>query len=625
MPKVSIYESLIVASAAIVVIFAISPYGGDKVYSAYGQNAVNPIMSVNKETMADEYIVNDPNLKTELVAQGLDYPTTMAFVGKNDILVLEKDKGTVRRILNGQILEKPLLDANVSGFGEDGMVGISVAKGSKENNTYVYLYFTQSGNDTILYNYALDVSARDVNQLHSKVLYYDSNKKEITEDFIFGGKDGTFKDKFSNTRIPPNGTQYIKLQMWVRPTVGKNASYLIDNLSIQNITLEQVKWINNDKDTLVISTESNESIVDNGSLRVDIKPSATPEGTVNSPWSVVSTDFIPVKDIAYLRHTSNDSGDIRSINKPAGNFLYRYELANNQLLNPKLLLALPSGISGMHDGGKIVIGPDNNVYVTVGDVAGKHFDRYYNTKAQNNKTGQKPDGTGGILRITQTGKPVREVILGSESPLNLYYAYGIRNSFGMDFDPVTGNLWDTENGDFNGDEINLVRPGFNSGWSTIEGIAGHDQKFDLDNLVNFNGKGKYSDPEFAWYRNYGAVGPTALKFLDSDKYGKEYENDLFVGDFNHGNLYHFELDKARTGLTLEGSLKDKIASEDDDSLKKIIFAKAPGAIIDIQVGPDGFIYFVSLNVKVSDCDPEAPGCLVKYGIKGSIHRIVPRI
>jgi aldose sugar dehydrogenase len=623
MPKVFTCGSLIVSSAAIAVIFAISPCEGDKIYSAYAQNEETPIMSMNNETIDDEYIVNDPNLKTELVAQDLDYPTTMAFVGQDDILVLEKDKGTVQRILNDQLLEKPLLDANVSGYGEDGMVGISVVKGSKGNSTYVYLYFTQSGNDTTYYNYSLDLSAKDVNQLHSKVFYYDSNKKEISWDYIFGGRDGTFKEKFSNTLIPPNGTEYEKLQMWVRPTVGKNASYLIDNVSIQNMTLEQVKWINNDEDTLVIS-ESNESIGDNGSLRVDIKPAATVEGTVNSSWSVVSTDFIPVKEIAYFRHSSNDSGDIRSKNKPAGNFLYRYEFANNQLLNPKLLLALPSGTNGMHDGGKIVVGPDNNVYVTVGDLAGKHFDRYYHTKAQNNKTGQEPDGTGGILRITQDGKPAREGILGNKYPLNLYYAYGIRNSFGMDFDPMTGNLWDTENGEFNGDEINLVRPGFNSGWSTIEGIADLDQKFDVDNLVNFNGKGKYSDPEFAWYTNYGAVGPTALEFLDSDKYGKEYENDLLVGDFNHGNLYHFELDKARTELSLEGSLKDKIASEDDDSLQNLIFAKAPGGITDIQVGPDGFIYFVSLNVKVSDCAPEAPGCSVNNGIKGSIHRIVPR-
>ena len=68
------------------------------------------------------------------------------------------------------------------------------------------------------------------------------------------------------------------------------------------------------------------------------------------------------------------------------------------------------------------------------------------------------DGRAGILRITQDGKPVlsgnAEGILGNEYPLNLYYAYGVKNSFGIDFDPVTDKLWLTENGPKYGDEIN---------------------------------------------------------------------------------------------------------------------------------------------------------------------------
>ena len=80
------------------------------------------------------------------------------------------------------------------------------------------------------------------------------------------------------------------------------------------------------------------------------------------------------------------------------------------------------------------------------------------------------DGRSGILRINQDGKPVGEGILGSTFPLNLYYAYGIRNSFGFDWDPLTGKLWDTENGPHYGDEINLVEPGFNSGWVKVQGV-----------------------------------------------------------------------------------------------------------------------------------------------------------
>ena len=77
------------------------------------------------------------------------------------------------------------------------------------------------------------------------------------------------------------------------------------------------------------------------------------------------------------------------------------------------------------------------------------------------------------LRSTQDDQPVggSRSILGNTYPLNLYYAYGIRNSFGFDFDPVTGNIWDTENGPGEGDEINLVEPGFNSGWHEVHGMA----------------------------------------------------------------------------------------------------------------------------------------------------------
>ena len=138
--------------------------------------------------------------------------------------------------------------------------------------------------------------------------------------------------------------------------------------------------------------------------------------------------------------------------------------------------------------------------------------------------------------------------------MNKYYAYGIRNSFGMDFDPVTGNLWDTENGPNYGDEINLVEPGFNSGWNKVQGIwednegnIGNAIRSNPEGLVSFGGKGKYSPPEITWKNR---VGPTALKFLDSERLGVEYRNDIFVSDYHGGRIYHFDLDSTRTELLL---------------------------------------------------------------------------
>lgn len=214
-----------------------------------------------------------------------------------------------------------------------------------------------------------------------------------------------------------------------------------------------------------------------------------------------------------------------------GNRIYKYELNENatQLTNGTLLLDLPWEPGPRHNGGVLKIGPDNNIYVTIGDVmrTGHNESQLYETQMQNLQNGKEADGRAGILRITQSGLPVSDGIIDSRSSLNLYYAYGIKNSFGIDFDPVTGKLWDTENGPTFGDEINLVEPGFNSGWKQIQGVWNVNTTLDKqgiaptnpEGLVDFDSKGKYSTPEFTWDKS---VAPTALTFLDTDKLGIEY-------------------------------------------------------------------------------------------------------
>jgi aldose sugar dehydrogenase len=172
--------------------------------------------------------------------------------------------------------------------------------------------------------------------------------------------------------------------------------------------------------------------------------------------------------------------------------------------------------------------------------------------------------------------------------LDMYYAYGIRNSFGIAFDPLTEKLWDTENGG-NYDEINLVEPGFNSGWEKVIGKASLQEGFDRDDLVDFEGKGKYSDPEFSWATESDfRTAPTSIVFFDSDKLGIEYENEIFTGDVR-GNIYHFKLDNDRMKLILSGPLADEVAN-DFSEIEDLIFAEFPGVITDLKVGPDGYLY-----------------------------------
>src|SRR6266487_872417 len=89
--------------------------------------------------------VNDPNLRVELVAKGLDVPTSMAFLGPNDILVLEKNTGAVVRIVDGEILKKPLLHVDVAQGVEYGMLGIVIAKNTNtDGSRNVFLYYTET-------------------------------------------------------------------------------------------------------------------------------------------------------------------------------------------------------------------------------------------------------------------------------------------------------------------------------------------------------------------------------------------------------------------------------------------------------------------------------------------------
>jgi hypothetical protein len=91
--------------------------------------------------------------------------------------------------------------------------------------------------DSNYLEYSLNVAAKDVNQLHSKVYYYDSNKKEITWDFIFAGRDGTFQDSFKSSFATPKQAEYLKIQMWVKKSL-KPSSFLLDDVKIQRTSAE---------------------------------------------------------------------------------------------------------------------------------------------------------------------------------------------------------------------------------------------------------------------------------------------------------------------------------------------------------------------------------------------------
>ncbi len=389
--------------------------------------------------IAQEPTLNDSNLRVETIVEGLSLPTSMAFIDNNDILVLEKEKGTVRLISNGILQEEPVLEVNVNSRSERGLLGVTLM-----DNDTVFLYYTET--------------SQTGDQLRNRVFKYQWN------------------------------------------------------------------------------------------------------------------------DVERL------------------------------LVNPTLILDLPAFPGPNHDGGKLTIGPDNYLYAVIGDL--NHMG-----KLQNIVNGPDPDDTGVIFRVNpEDGSPALDnpfINNNSElSSLNKYYAYGIRNSFGITFDPVTNVLWDTENGPSEYDEVNLVKPGFNSGWLQVMGPISKSGITENE-LVNFPNS-KYADPVFNWLPS---LGITDIEFINSSKLGDKYTHNIFVGDIGvltDGYLYFFEVNKDRTGIKFDNSsqarLTDLIA-DNEEEMYAIALGKAFDGITDIETGPDGFLYILTLDIRSNG--------------EGNIYRITP--
>jgi aldose sugar dehydrogenase len=312
-------------------------------------------------------------------------------------------------------------------------------------------------------------------------------------------------------------------------------------------------------------------------------------------------------------------------------------------------------LRGNHDGGVLRFGPDGKLYVIVGDTGRRG-------QLQNLRNGPFPDGsdddqfggpepddahlTGMILRLDDDGSAPRDNpffrtgrAMGGEVGANIQklYAYGLRNSFGMAFDPRSGDLWEQENGDDSYSEINRVEPGMNSGWVQIMGPASRVNDFRsietdptapqpfaangyfglqqvrwspeniattpqeaLSRLFTLPGS-RFSDPELSWRFE---VAPGGIAFLDSRELGAEYRGDLFMAgarDFlEGGHLFRIELSSNRRSVdTGDPRLADGVADNANKwhigESENLLFGRNFGIGTDMHTGPDGSLYVVSLT------------------------------
>jgi glucose/arabinose dehydrogenase len=280
------------------------------------------------------------------------------------------------------------------------------------------------------------------------------------------------------------------------------------------------------------------------------------------------------------------------------NRVYSYAWDGSSLTDPQLLLDLPSTPGTNHQGGKLKVGPDNQLYVVVGEMQREG-------QLQNFINGPPPDDTGVILRVNPIdgSASIDNPFVEGGEEAGRYYAYGIRNSYGFDFDPMTGKLWDAENGEDVFDEINLVEPGFNSGWKSVMGPISSNTGVTESDLVNIPGS-HYADPVFSWAESRGV---TDIEFLNSSAFGSIYENGIFAGDITSGILYYFQPNAERTGMGLENDpLLNDMVADSDDELSGVTLGTGFTGISEIETGPDGNLYILTY-----DRENEGQGSLMK--------------
>ncbi|HET8564816.1 MAG TPA: PQQ-dependent sugar dehydrogenase, partial [Candidatus Binatia bacterium] len=273
---------------------------------------------------------------------------------------------------------------------------------------------------------------------------------------------------------------------------------------------------------------------------------------------------------------------------------------------------------GNHDGGVIRFGPDGKLYIFIGDVGRRGQTQNLPDGPLGSGTpddqfgGPEPDNahlTGVILRLNSDGSTPEDnpffqvgADIGGEVGANIQkiFSYGHRNSFGMAFDPLSGNLWLQENADDSFTELNRVDPGMNGGWIQVMGPVNRIADFksietsnDIDPVTGMSYFGlqqvrwpptliadtpeealsrlfalpgsHYSDPRFSWKFE---VAPAGIGFLNSSALGAEYQGNLFMGSartfLENGYLFRFKLAPDRSDIVVDDPrLEDRVADNNN--------------------------------------------------------------
>jgi uncharacterized repeat protein (TIGR01451 family) len=385
------------------------------------------------------------------------------------------------------------------------------------------------------------------------------------------------------------------------------------------------------------------SASERGLLGIALHPNFAQNGFVYLYWTESSTGA--------------DSTNISDVFQPLSNRVDRYVWNGINLVFERNLIRLRAyqadvnqPLRGNHNGGVLRFGPDGKLYILFGDNGRRGLLQNLPcgptatcpgpTVADDQFGGPEPDNnhlTGVILRLnddgtTPTDNPFYNIVsvLSAEAAANIrkVYAYGVRNGFGMAFDPYTGNLWDQENGDDAFDEMNRIFPGANNGWVQLMGPSSRVAEFkqietnygskDLQQLrwpptniadtpsaalakLYMLPGAQYNDPEFSW--KY-AIPASPLGFVNGRGLGPQFEGDMFVGaarTFLYGGfLFRFKMnppDRLHFNFNDNPLLIDRVADNTDKfditESESLLIGQNFGITTDIQTGPNGNLFVVS--------------------------------
>jgi glucose/arabinose dehydrogenase len=247
----------------------------------------------------------------------------------------------------------------------------------------------------------------------------------------------------------------------------------------------------------------------------------------------------PDQPFVYVYVTRNTADGLR-------NQILRIRVEQGRGVGVRAILSVRAGPASNHNGGRIAFGPDGKLYVVIGDNANP-------ANAQDRTSNLR----GKILRLNPNGSAPTTNPFGDR-----LWAYGIRNSFGFDFDPQTDRLWESENGPECNDEVNLIVRGGNHGWGPQQSCPD----------TNNSGPTPRVGPKYTFVDTKGLTGAAFCHFCGL---GPGYHGDLLIGAVNDGIIRRFDLNANRNGF----------------DAGPLLVLDRPAGVISLEVGTNGRIYF----------------------------------